>query len=72
MDVSTAQTYLNASLANLSKAEKAKAAGIADGQVTHHNLEELRAQVTYWQRVVDSLTAKNAGGSATSSIASWT
>ncbi len=63
MTLSEAQTQLTEALAALSEARKAIAVGHKDRSVTRAGLSELRGEVSYWQRVVNEMTAAAAGQS---------
>lgn len=69
MDQATAQEHLDAWLA----ADLATAAGraytIGNRQLTRNDAATIRAQVTYWQRVINQLENYNSGGSRTAGVA---
>lgn len=72
MDLATAQANYDAALAAYRKAVGVKAAGTGDRQVTYQDIEKLRAELDYWDRLVNGLTAQAAGGAAGYSVARWT
>ena len=71
MDLSTAQTRLNLWLAAEAVCAEGRSFAHGDRSLTHHNLAEIRAQISYWQRIVDAYTTTAAGGNMRSSQACW-
>ena len=68
-----AEYYRDDAAKQLEAASKASSVSSTGRSWSSHSLPELRENLGYWQRVVNSLTATNAGaGNALASIAKWT
>lgn len=67
MDLATAQTMLSGWLDCELKLMTGQSYSIPEASVTRVDARTVQQRITYWQRVVDSLTASAAG--ATSSVA---
>lgn len=62
MDLATAQSKLTAAQAAYDAALTAQSVTHADGrQIRRFDIDKLRSEVQFWQRVVNTLTAKQAG-----------
>ena len=62
MDFATAQTKLAAAQAAYDQAISAQSVTMSDGrQVRRYDIDMLRKEVQFWQRIVNTLTAKQAG-----------
>lgn len=72
MDLATAQTHLDAWLAADLAISRRKSYSIGDRTYTSEDGPFIKGQVSYWQNVVDSLTAEAAGGTTPGiKIATW-
>ncbi len=58
MDLATASAKLAAATTAYDNALGAQSEGIGDLTVAHQRIDALRAEMTYWQHVVDTLTQK--------------
>lgn len=73
MDLETATANRDAARTAWLIALKAQSASESDRRVTYQSVDMLYAQYLYWQKVVDKLTAQNAGVSQPLvAIAKWT
>lgn len=71
MDSSTAQTHLDAWLAADLAVATGQAYSIAGRSLTRVDTPTIRAQIKYWQGIVDQYTAAAAGGTSRVSLASF-
>ena len=71
VDAATAQARLDRLLAAYDDAMGAYSEGIGDRQIVHQKLENLRAEITYWQSVQQALTAETAGATLNVATAKW-
>ena len=72
MDLATAQTHLDAWLAADTAISTGKSYTIGNRALTRADALEVRNQITYWQRIVKTYTAYNAGKSNPGvAVASW-
>ena len=72
MDVTTAQTHLDAWLAADLAVATGQSYSIQGRSLARADAAHIKSQITYWQNVVDSLTAEAAGGSTPGvKIAKW-
>ena len=71
VDAATAQARLDKLLAAYDVAMGAYSEGIGDRQIVHQKLENLRAEITYWQSVQQALTAETAGATLNVATAKW-
>jgi hypothetical protein len=71
VDAATAQARLDKLLAAYDDAMGAYSEGIGDRQIVHQKLENLRAEITYWQSVQQALTAETAGATLNVATAKW-
>lgn len=72
MDIATAQEHLDAWLTADQAVAKGQSYTIGDRQLTRTDARVIRDRITYWQRVVNTLTAEAAGQSAPAvKIAVW-
>ena len=73
MTVTTAQTHLDAWLAADLAVAKRKSYSIQGRSLTHSDAETIKAQIAYWNGVVESLNAEAAGNKSPGiRIATWT
>ncbi len=70
MNLTIANTHLDAWLAADLAVSNGQSYSIADRQLTYGNISEIRTQIAYWQRMIDGLTASAAGGSGVA-LACW-
>lgn len=61
MDLATAQTHLAAWLAADTALTSGQSYAIGELSLTRADARHVRDQITYWQRIVDRLTAEAAG-----------
>lgn len=62
MDLETAQTKLTAAQSAYDAAINAQSVTMADGRnVRRYDIDVIRKEVQFWQRIVNTLTAKQAG-----------
>jgi len=71
MTVDTAQAHLDAWLAADLAVTSGQAYQLGEISVTRAEVGRIRQQITYWQGVVEALTASAAGGTARTSLASF-
>jgi hypothetical protein len=71
MDVATAQAKLTSLLAAYDDAMGASSETVGDRSIVHQKLETLANQISWWQSVVDKLTAEAAGSSLSIATAKW-
>jgi hypothetical protein len=71
MDAATAYAEYEAALVALRSARGAQSESIGDRALGHRRLDELRAEVSYWWRVYQQLTADAAGATMGVSTAGW-
>ena len=68
MTLATAQTHLDAWTAADLAVSTGQAYSIGGRSLTRASAGEIREQLTYWQRIVDRLTAVAAGNSGNASV----
>jgi hypothetical protein len=71
MDVATAQAKLTSLLAAYDDAMGASSETVGDRSIVHQKLETLANQISWWQSVVDKLTAEAAGSPLSIATAKW-
>ena len=63
MDVTTAQTHLNAWLAADLAVSKGQSYSVGNRSLSRSDAETIRQQIIYWTRIVNTLTAQAAATS---------
>ena len=71
MDLSTAQTHLDAWLAADLAVAQGRTVQIDGRSLSHEDAVKIRSQIEYWQRAVNNLTAAAAGARLGVRIAHW-
>ena len=71
MDAATAFAEYESALTALQNARGAQSESIGDRALVHRRLDELRAEVSYWWRVYQQLTADAAGATMGATTAEW-
>ena len=71
MDLATAQANLAAIESAYLGKSLVRSITIGDRTIVNPKDEELRAAMSYWQRVVNALTAEAAGSTITIATAKW-
>ena len=71
MDAATAYAEYQSALTALQNARGAQSESVGDRALAHRPLAELRAEVSYWWRVYQQLTADAAGATMGVTTAEW-
>lgn len=71
MDAATAYTEYQAALEALRDARGASSESVGDRALAHRPLAELRAEVSYWWRIYQQLSADANGATLGVSTAEW-
>lgn len=71
MDAATAYIEYQAALTALQNARGAYSESIGDRAIVHRKLDELRAEVSYWWRIYQQLSADANGATMGVTTAEW-